>query len=237
MNDISQPSKTRVLLTAIIATVAYVAIMLAVYAITHKTVMSVTFTNSLAATYVIIWRKRHATSSLITRKPTSSLDILLAVVMIVAINMSATTLALWIKNLLDAPSPIQSVTSELPLAAIIALSIFVAPIGEEALMRGFIYPIMRQRFSAPVTIAFSTLAFAFMHGNIVQIVLTIPLGIACCYVYEHTHSLMKCIGVHMLFNALTVVLPQHHVSATNASIALLMLIVTFNLWMRTNHSE
>ena len=202
-----QTSKTGALLKAGVAITAYVATMTVLYALTHKVVFTLAFTNSLAATYVIIWRKRHATSPLIARIYRSPVNVITTLVMTLVIYMLAATLAMYVKILLNAPSPIQGISSEVPVEAIVTLSILVVPIGEEALMRGFVYPVVRQRFSAPVTIALSACAFALLHGNAVQIALTLPLGIACGFVYEHTHNLAACIVVHMLFNTLTLLPP------------------------------
>ena len=226
-----QTSKTSALLKAGIAIATYVATMTALYALTHKVVFTLAFTNSLATTYVIIWRKRHTASPLIARTHKSPINIIVTAMVTVVIYMFATTIATWIKILLNAPSPIQSISGNAPLTAIIILSILVVPIGEEALIRGFVYPVVRQRFSAPVTIALTACVFAFLHGNIVQIVLTLPLGIACGLVYEHTHSLITCIGTHMLFNALTLLpspfadISTADVNAANAATSIIAIVI------------
>lgn len=231
----TQPNKMRILLTAGGAIAAYVVTMTVLYALTHKIVFTLAFTNIAAATYVVIWRKRHAKSPLIAKIRKSwwrlSLDTLAAILETIAIYLGASTIALLVKNALNAPSPTQSVTDEVPLAAIAALSILVVPIGEEALMRGFVYPVMRQRFSAPVTITLSACLFALLHGNIVQIILTLPLGIACGYMYEQTHSLMQCIGIHMLFNAFTFITHTPTLSTLHVVEVLATTLIVSVLWV------
>lgn len=239
----TQPNKIRILLTAGSAIAAYVVTMTVLYALTHKVVFTLTFTNATAATYVVIWRKRHANSPLIAKIRKSwwrlSMDVLATILGTIAIYLSAATIALLAKNAMNAPSPIQNITDEVPIAALATLSILVVPIGEEALMRGFVYPIMRQRFSAPVTIALSACLFALLHGNIVQIILTLPLGITCGYMYEQTHSLMQCIGIHMLFNVLTFTTHTPTLSTLSVVEALttaLIVSVLWVLWMRLDDS-
>ena len=240
----TQPNKIRILLTVGSAIAAYVVTMTVLYALTHKVVFTLTFTNATAATYVVIWRKRHANSPLIAKIRKSwwrlSMDVLATILGTIGIYLCAATIALLAKNAMNAPSPIQNITDEVPIAALATLSILVVPIGEEALMRGFVYPIMRQRFSAPVTIALSACLFALLHGNIVQIILTLPLGIACGYMYEQTHSLMQCIGIHMLFNALTFI--TH--TSTPSTLAVVGTLTTaivlsalWALWMRSDDSD
>ena len=239
-----QPNKIRILLTAGGAIAAYVVTMTVLYALTHKVVFTLTFTNATAATYVVIWRKRHANSPLIAKIRKSwwrlSLDVLATILGTIAIYLGATTIALLVKNALNAPSPIQNITDEVPIAALATLSILVVPIGEEALMRGFVYPVMRQRFSAPVTIALSACLFALLHGNIVQIILTLPLGIACSYMYEQTHSLMQCSGIHMLFNALAFITHTPTLSTllvVETLATALIVSALWVLWMRSDDSD
>lgn len=240
----TQPNKMRILLTAGSAIAAYVVTMTVLYALTHKVIFTLTFTNATAATYVVIWRKRHANSPLIAKIRKSwwrlSMDILATILGTIAIYLSAATIALLAKNAMNAPSPIQNITDEVPIAALATLSILVVPIGEEALMRGFVYPIMRQQFSAPVTIALSACLFALLHGNIVQIILTLPLGITCGYMYEQTHSLMQCIGIHMLFNVLTFTTHTPTLSTLSVVEALataLIVSALWVLWMRLDDSD
>lgn len=237
----TQPNKIRILLTAGSAIAAYVVTMTVLYAITHKVVFTLTFTNATAATYVVIWRKRHANSPLIAKIRKSwwrlSMDVLASILGTIAIYLGATTIALLAKNAMNAPSPIQNITDEVPIAALATLSILIVPIGEEALMRGFVYPVMRQQFSAPVTIALSACLFALLHGNIVQIILTLPLGIACGYMYEQTHNLMQCIGIHMLFNALTFITHTSTPSTLVIVGTLTTAIILSVLWALWMHSD
>lgn len=237
----TQPNTMRILLTAGGAIAAYVVTMTVLYALTHKVVFTLTFTNITTATYVVIWRKRHANSPLIAKIHKSwwrlSLDVLATILGTIAIYLGATTIALLVKNALNAPSPIQSVTDGVPIAALATLSILIVPIGEEALMRGFVYPIMRQQFSAPVTIALSACLFALLHGNIVQIILTLPLGIACSYMYEQTHNLMQCIGIHMLFNAFTFITHTPTLSTLRVVEALATALIISVLWVLLMHLD
>lgn len=237
----TQPNKIRILLTAGSAIAAYVVTMTVLYALTHKVIFTLTFTNATAATYVVIWRKRHANSPLIAKIRKSSwrllMDVLATILGTIGIHLGATTIALLAKNAMNAPSPIQNITDEVPIAALATLSILIVPIGEEALMRGFVYPIMRQQFSAPVTIALSACLFALLHGNIVQIILTLPLGIACGYMYEQTHSLMQCIGIHMLFNAFTFITHTPTLSTLRVVEALATALIVSVLWVLLMHLD
>ena len=75
---------------------------------------------------------------------------------------------------------------------------------------------------------------------IVQIILTLPLGITCGYMYEQTHSLMQCIGIHMLFNVLTFTTHTPTLSTLSVVEALataLIVSALWVLWMRLDDSD
>lgn len=223
-----------VTLTAIATIVAYVGVMALTYNITEKPVFAIAYTNAFTATCVILWRKRHKnTLATLTRKHIPTFEGMAIPVIIIITNLGATLIALWVKQTLNYPSPMQPLTQTTPAIVIIVMSLIVAPIGEEALMRGFLYPLLRTRFSAASTIAITTVMFALLHGNLIQVILTIPLGIALGYLYEKTHNLTACISAHMLFNTVALMLPNVTVGTTHAGIAMALLLITFILWVYT----
>lgn len=224
--------RTGVTLIAIATIVAYVGVMALTYNITEKPVFAIAYTNAFAATCVIFWRKKKKnTIATIKRKHITAPECAAVPIVVIIVNLSATLIALWVKQTLNYPSPTQKLTETTPVAAIVVMSLIIAPIGEEALMRGFLYPVLRTRFSAASTIAITTLLFALLHGNLIQVILTIPLGIALGYLYEKTHNLTACISAHMLFNTIALILPSVPVKTTQAAIAVMILPITFILWV------
>lgn len=219
------------------AIATYVALMIVMNTITHNTIIALAGTNLLTATCVIEWRERHNTQTLITRRRINPFRYIGIILIIIIVSMSSTNIALWVKQSLNTPSPIQNLMETTPLAVIIAASLIAAPLGEEALVRGFIYPTMRKHLSVPFTIALTACMFALLHGNLVQMVLTLPLGIVLGYLYEQTHDLRVCIGAHMLFNLMTVVLPSMTVSSWNTGVVLLLMSIAIKMWMDTEARE
>lgn len=213
------------------AIATYIALMIVMNTITYNTIIALAGTNLLTTTCVIEWRRHHNTQPLITRHRIDPFRYIGIILIVIIVSMGSTNIALWVKQSLGAPSPIQNLMETTPLAAIIAASLIAAPLGEEALVRGFIYPTMRKHLSAPFTIALTACLFALLHGNLVQIVLTLPLGIVLGYLYEQTHDLRVCIGAHMLFNLMTVVLPSLTVNSWNVGVVLLLMSVALKMWM------
>lgn len=228
----TRKSRAGITLIAIATIAAYVGVMALAYNVTGKPVCAITYTNAFAATYVIFWRKRNEnTIATINRKRVSVREYIAIPIIVTVVNLNATLIALWVKQTLNYQSPAQQLTETTPAVAIAIMSLIIAPIGEEALMRGFLYPLLRTRFSAASTITITTLLFALLHGNLIQIILTIPLGIALGYLYERTQNLTACISAHTLFNAIALVLPSVPVKTTQAAIAVVILLITFILWV------
>ena len=227
----SRESKTGLVLLASMSILAYAGVMALIYTIVGRPVFAITYTNAFAATYVIFWRRRNSAAPMIKKQRIPTMECVMLPVITIVITLESTVLALWVKQSLNYPSPLQKISETTPAIAIIIMSLIIAPIGEEALMRGFIYPVLRQKLSATSTIVITAPLFAILHGNLVQIVLTIPLGIALGYLYERTHNLLACIGMHMLFNEVALLLPSVHVGRLDAVAAALLIIITLGLWM------
>ncbi len=83
-------------------------------------------------------------------------------------------------------------------------AVFVAPMAEEVVFRGYLYPAAK-RFCGPLGgMIFSSLVFASAHGNVVALLPLFILAMLLCLIYELTGSIWANISVHFLFNAATV---------------------------------
>lgn len=87
-------------------------------------------------------------------------------------------------------------------------ALLIAPIVEETLFRGVLYPVLRKRVGAWPAMVVSALLFALLHGNSVQAVAVIPLGLLLALVAERTHRVWPCVLVHMSNNLAAMVFPQ-----------------------------
>lgn len=227
----SRESRTGLVVMAFMSIFAYAGVMALAYTIVGRPVFAVTYTNAFAATCVIFWRRRNSAALMIKKQRIPTMECVMVPVITIVMTLGSTVLALWVKQSLNYPSPMQKLSETTPAIAIVIMSLIIAPIGEEALMRGFIYPVLRRKLSVTSTIAITALLFALLHGNIVQIVLTIPLGIALGYLYERTHNLLACISMHILFNATALLLPSVNVGNLDAVAAASLVVITLGLWM------
>lgn len=227
----SRESRTGLVVMAFMSILAYAGVMALAYTIVGRPVFAVAYTNAFAATCVIFWRRRNSAAPMIKKQHIPTMECMMVPVITIVMTLGSTVLALWVKQSLNQPSPMQKLSETTPAIAIVIMSLIIAPIGEESLMRGFIYPVLRRKLSVTSTIVITALLFALLHGNIVQIILTIPLGIALGYLYERTHNLLACISMHMLFNATALLLPSVHIGRLDAVAAASLIVITLGLWM------
>lgn len=94
-----------------------------------------------------------------------------------------------------------------PAVVGVSFTLIVAPIAEEALMRGLMYPLLRQLMPPIPAALLVTLCFAGLHGNLTQSIATIGLGLLLAFVYEQTCRLWPVVALHALFNVLALLVP------------------------------
>jgi membrane protease YdiL (CAAX protease family) len=82
-----------------------------------------------------------------------------------------------------------------------AFSIFVAPLVEEIVYRGFIYPAVKKQFGFAAAVIVVSLGFALMHFNAAVFAPLFLLGVVLALAFEATGSLWASILTHMLFNS------------------------------------
>ena len=84
-------------------------------------------------------------------------------------------------------------------------AVLVAPLCEELLFRGFLYPVAK-KFTGPWLAACSSaLFFAAAHGNLSALLPLFLFGLLLVWIYEKTGSLWAPIAVHFCFNSATVI--------------------------------
>lgn len=83
-------------------------------------------------------------------------------------------------------------------------AIIAAPLCEEIVFRGYLYPATK-RFSGPWAAGIcSALVFAAAHGSLVALLPLFIFGCVLVFIYEKTGSLWAPVAVHCCFNSATV---------------------------------
>ena len=95
------------------------------------------------------------------------------------------------------------------LAALIGYGVllaFVAPLAEELFFRGFVFGVLREKIGVAWGAAATGVVFGLVHvaGSPIETVgVLIILGVLLCVVYQQTGSLLPCIALHAMNNAIS----------------------------------
>lgn len=114
--------------------------------------------------------------------------------------------SLGIESMQETVKLFKEAQSPLVLALMTVSAVVVAPIVEEVVFRGYLYPAAKKFCGPTGGILFSSLVFAAAHGNVVALLPLFILAVLLCLIYESTGSIWANISVHFLFNAATVTL-------------------------------
>jgi uncharacterized protein len=91
--------------------------------------------------------------------------------------------------------------SLLSRAALGFATILVAPMGEEVIFRGILYPALKRRFSQQVALWSTAILFGAIHANLATLIPLTFLAVVLVLLYEYTGNLLAPIAVHCVFNA------------------------------------
>jgi membrane protease YdiL (CAAX protease family) len=83
-----------------------------------------------------------------------------------------------------------------------AAAVLLAPVAEEVLFRGILYPAIKQMGHPRLALWGTALLFAAVHMNVVTFVPLTVLALVLTALYERTNNLLAPITAHVLFNAL-----------------------------------
>jgi len=101
--------------------------------------------------------------------------------------------------------PVQALRVSVSWAGRIAMgatAVLLAPVAEEMLFRGILYPVIKQAGYPRLALWGTSLLFAAVHLNTVTFVPLLVLALVLTALYERTNNLLAPIAAHLLFNAL-----------------------------------
>jgi membrane protease YdiL (CAAX protease family) len=86
--------------------------------------------------------------------------------------------------------------------ALTLMALVLAPVGEELLFRGVLYPAIKQAGYPRLALWGTAVFFAVIHVNIVLFLPLLVLALALTMIYEWTDNLLAPIVAHGVFNGL-----------------------------------
>ena len=115
----------------------------------------------------------------------------------------------WAMELLKFKPVAQAAVTELQSPALTVtekilfglFTIVLAPIAEEALFRGILYPSIKQTGHPRWALWGTSVLFGIMHFNMATLVPLVFLALVLVFLYESSDSLLTPIATHSMFNA------------------------------------
>ena len=96
---------------------------------------------------------------------------------------------------------------------IAVMAVIIAPIVEEVVFRGYIYPICKRHTGRIMATFVTSLFFAAIHFNIPALLPLFIFAIFLTIAYEVTGSIWVPISIHACFNAITLIVQALHPSS------------------------
>lgn len=94
--------------------------------------------------------------------------------------------------------------SPLMLGLLSFMAVIVAPITEEIIFRGYLYPVAKHYSGRLPALLFSSIVFAAIHQSTIAFLPLLFLALVLAISYELTGSILAPISIHILFNSMTV---------------------------------
>lgn len=91
-----------------------------------------------------------------------------------------------------------------------AISVVLAPVIEEIVFRGVLFPAIKRRYGLIAGIVISSLVFTLVHMNPVQMMSVLPLGVYLAVMYHRTGSIYPGIMLHATWNLMVLLIAQYN---------------------------
>ena len=89
--------------------------------------------------------------------------------------------------------------------AVLVMAVAVAPLAEETIFRGYLYPVGKKYFGAFLSAVITAALFAALHGHLASAPALFTLALCLTLAYEKTGSLIVPMIMHAVFNAISIV--------------------------------
>jgi membrane protease YdiL (CAAX protease family) len=129
--------------------------------------------------------------------------------------------SLQLQPVVQSPVQVLQGTGSLDAKLLIGfLAVLVAPVAEELVFRGLIYPTLKQNGYPRVALWGTSLLFATIHGNLMIVLPLTFLAVILTLLYETTDNLLAPIVAHSLFNFVNFMWLMAAQHASSASLCL-----------------
>jgi membrane protease YdiL (CAAX protease family) len=84
------------------------------------------------------------------------------------------------------------------------MAVVVAPVAEEVIFRGYLYPVGKRYLGPFLSLAVTGILFAILHGHAASVPALFTLAVCLGLAYEKTGSLLVPMIMHAVFNAVSI---------------------------------
>ena len=180
-------------------------------------VISIGFQLIIAlATVAVVWRRIHPVQWLglawrrwplvIAIAPFTVLSMWAVFAGIEAAGYSKWLESLGVERMQETVKLLQDSTDPTILVLMAVTAVLVAPVCEELVFRGYLYPAAK-RFAGPWVAGICTaLVFGAAHGSLAALLPLFLFGLVLVFLYEKTGSIWAPMAAHFCFNGLTVLI-------------------------------
>jgi len=112
--------------------------------------------------------------------------------------------SLGVEQLQDTVQVLQESDNPVIIILMVITAVFVAPICEEIVFRGYLYPVLKKFVGLGPALILSSIVFSAAHGHLAVLLPLFILGALLVLIYEYTGSIWAPIAVHFCFNGATV---------------------------------
>ncbi len=112
--------------------------------------------------------------------------------------------SLGVDSMQDSVKLLQETKDPVVLALMAFVAVIAAPVCEEIVFRGYVYPAAKKFVGPWIAGVCSALVFSAAHGSLVALLPIFILGALLAFIYEKTGSIWSTIAVHLCFNGATV---------------------------------
>ena len=113
--------------------------------------------------------------------------------------------SLGVPTVQDSVKLLQDETDASVIGLMVFAAVVAAPLCEELVFRGYVYPVLKKFSGAWPAAISSSLVFACAHGSLTALLPLFLFGLLLTWVYERTGSLWAPVAAHFWFNGATVI--------------------------------
>lgn len=138
------------------------------------------------------------------------LGLLLLIPVVITVNVTAYGMGLWLETFweLEPQAAVQAFSADAQPGVRVMMVLFavvIAPLVEETIFRGFIYPVFKKYTDGLYAAVCSSLLFGLVHLHVGSLVPLVLLALILCFVYERSGSLIVPMVIHAGFNAISLI--------------------------------